>query len=314
MNCYIGFDGGGTKTECIVLDSEVRVVGQGKAGPSNPLRVGIDAACAALQTAANMAMSAARVSMHDVRGVCAGLAGAGRRGVAEEMRGRLLRIWTGAQVRVITDAEAALETAVADGPGVVLIAGTGSIAIGRNRKGEIARAGGYGQWIGDGGSAHDIGRRAVLAAARAKDFAGPATMLTELIPNPLECSTWDEVIEKIAVKPGTSFPKLVPVVMLAAKDDDPVARQILWQAALDLANLALAVIGRLEMKDASFRFARAGGIFGRSYLLDGRVDDLISGVARGAQTSILEQSPALGAARIALRDTQSLRSAHGQIR
>lgn len=224
MDFYLGFDGGGTKTDCMVVDATGRVAGQGKAGPSNPLRVGYDAACAALQMAAGMAMSAARASAGDIRGVCAGLAGTGRPNVSEEMSGRLSRIWSGSRIKVITDAEAALETAVGQGPGVILIAGTGSVSQGRNSKGQVARAGGYGQWVGDAGSAYDIGRRAVLAAGRARDFAAPSTTLTELIPTSLECCGWDEVIERVASKPGSSFPKLVTTVMMAASEDDAAAR------------------------------------------------------------------------------------------
>jgi N-acetylglucosamine kinase-like BadF-type ATPase len=314
MNCYIGFDGGGTKTDCVALDSTGRIVGHGKSGPSNPLRVGYDAAGAALQMAAGMALLTAKASAQDVRGVCAGLAGAGRRNVGEEMRARLSRIWSGARVQVITDAEAALETAVGNGAGVVLIAGTGSIAMGRNMKGDVARAGGYGQWIGDAGSAYDIGRRSVRAACRARDFAAPATSLSELIPISLECRTWDEVIEKIVSKPGSSFPKLVRAVTQAAGEDDPVAREILTRAALDLGNLALTVIGRLEMKDATFRLARTGGVFGRSSLLDGRVDELIARVVPGARIILLEDSPALGAAHMALRQTQAEEVGHARPR
>jgi glucosamine kinase len=314
MNCYIGFDGGGTKTNCVALDSSGRIAGYGNSGPSNPLRVGYEAACAALQMAAGMACLTAKASMQEVRGVCAGLAGAGRHNVAEEMRSRLSRIWSSAKVKVLTDAEATLETAVGNGPGVILIAGTGSIAMGRNNNGEVARAGGYGQWIGDAGSAYDIGRRALLAAARARDSAGPATNLSELVVTALECSSWDEVVEKISSKPGSSFPKLVPAVMLAASEDDAAAREILSRAALDLANLALTVIGRLEMKDATFSLARTGGVFDRSYLLDGRVDDLITRVAPGARISVLENSPALGAARIALREAQTHEAGLGRSR
>jgi N-acetylglucosamine kinase-like BadF-type ATPase len=312
MNCYIGFDGGGTKTECIALDADGRIAGHGKSGPSNPLRVGYDAACAALQMAAAMAIASAKSSSSDVRGVCAGLAGAGRHNVAEEMRSRLSRIWSGAEINVVTDAEAALETAVGEDPGVILIAGTGSIALGRNTKGELARAGGYGQWTGDAGSAYDIGRRAVLAAARARDFSAPATILTELILTSLECRAWDEIVEKIALKPGSTFPKLVPAVMQAASENDGAAREILARAALDLANLALTVIGHLQMKHAAFRLARTGGVFDRSYLLDSRVDDLIIHVAPGAHINLLEHSPALGAARIALRQTQAQEAGNGR--
>ena len=313
MNLYLGFDGGGTKTECIALDADGRIVGHGNSGPSNPLRVGYNAACAALQLAAGGAIASAKYAASDVRGICAGLAGAGRRNVSEEMRLRLSRIWPGAPVEIITDAEAALETAVGGAPGIVLIAGTGSIACGRNAKSEIVRAGGYGPWIGDAGSAYDIGRRATLAVARARDLAAPATLLTEMILSALDCRDWDDVVEKLAAGPGSVFPKLVPVVMQATEDGDAAARDILTRAALDLANIALAVVGRLNMKNADFRVARVGGVFGRSYVLDSRVDDLIVRVAPGARVGLLEHPPALGAARVAMRQAQTQGVSHGRV-
>jgi len=314
MNFYLGFDGGGTKTECIALDADGRIAGHGNAGPSNPLRVGYEAACAALQLAAAAAATSAKGTASDVRGVCAGLAGAGRRNVAEEMRVRLARIWPGASIQIVTDAEAALETAVGNAPGIVLIAGTGSIALGRNAKGELARAGGYGTWIGDAGSAYDIGRQAALAVARARDLAAPATILTEMILTALDCSAWDDVVEKVAAGPGFVFPKLVPVVMQAAEEGDSAARNILTRAAVDLANIALVVIGRLNMGNAEFRVARAGGVFGRNYILDSRVDDLIVRVASGAHVGLLEHPPALGAARVAMRQATAQGTSHGKSR
>lgn len=312
MNCYLGFDGGGTKTLCIALDDEGNIVGQGNAGPSNPLRVGYEAACAALQLSSAMAITEAKSVPEEIRGVCAGLGGAGRRNVVEEMRGRLSQFWAGVPIQILTDAEAALETAVGTGIGVVLIAGTGSIALGRNARGEVARAGGYGPWIGDAGSAFDIGRQAVLAVARARDFAGPATSLATHVLFTLECRIWDDVVEKVAAKPGSVFPRLVPAVMQAADEGDAAARAILARAALDLANTALTVVGRLGLKDEQFPLARAGGVFGRSYLLDARVDDLILRTAAKAQVSQLKDSPALGAARAALRQAKSQGAGHAR--
>jgi glucosamine kinase len=230
------------------------------------------------------------------------------------MRVRLARIWPSASIQIVTDAEAALETAVGNAPGVVLIAGTGSIALGRNPKGELARSGGYGPWIGDAGSAYDIGRQAALAVARARDLAAPATILAEMILTALDCRAWHDVVEKVATGPGSVFPRLAPVVMQAADEGDSTARNILGRAAVDLANIALVVIGRLNMASAEFRVARAGGVFGRNYILDSRVDDLIVRVAPGAHVSLLEHPPALGAARVAMRQATAQGTPHGRSR
>ncbi len=312
MDFFLGFDGGGTKTECIALDADGRIAGKGQAGASNPLRVGYDAACAALQLAAAGALEVKKVSGKHVLGVCAGLAGAGRSNVSGLMCTRLARIWTNASIQVVTDAEVALEAAVGQAHGVVLIAGTGSIAVGRNLNGDTAHVGGYGVWVGDPGSGHDIGRSAVAAACRALDLSGPATTLVELILTESECRDLDDLIEKISAGASSIFTRLVPVVVQAAEEGDAAAREILTHAALDLASLALAVIGRLGMKDTEFRVVRAGGVFDRSYLLDSRVDDLITRVAPKANVNLLKEPPALGAARIALRLARISGAAHGK--
>jgi glucosamine kinase len=298
---YLGFDGGGTKTECVAVDSSGKALGRGAAGPSNALRVTYESAITELKLAGAGAVHAANADHGVVRGVCAGLAGAGSAGVSARIAQSLAKVWPQANVRVITDADAALLAAASTGPAVVVIAGTGSIAIGRNAKGEVARAGGYGPWIGDPGSAYDMGRRAVEAAARAREGAGPATSLTAAISVALRCAAWEQVTEQVAAGPESVFPRLFPIVVAAAEAGDQVARNILSRAALDLSKLALAVVGRLGMKDEKLMLARTGGVFGRTLLLDGRLDSLIARVMPRAQAAPLSVSPALAAARLAIQ-------------
>jgi glucosamine kinase len=215
---------------------------------------------------------------------------------------------------VTTDLEIALETAAGSGPGVALIAGTGSAAYGRNSKGEVARSGGYGPWIGDEGSAFEIGRRAVGAVARARDHAAPVTLLTEMIPAALACPDWGDLLQRITKNPDDVFPKLFPVVAEAADAEDSAAKEILFTAAIGLANLAMIVVRRLEMKDMEFPLTKCGGVFGRSRMLDALLDSVLASGALNAKVSRLEISPAVGAARIAARLTESPveASSHGK--
>ena len=138
----------------------------------------------------------------------------------------------------------------APGPGIVLIAGTGSAAYGRNAAGETARAGGYGPWVGDEGSAFEIGRRAVAAVARTRDLDAPVTLLAEMIPAALECPDWDDLMQRIMKNPDDVFPKLFPIVADAANSDDSAAKEILFTSAIGLGNLAMIVVRRLRMKGA----------------------------------------------------------------
>ena len=157
MGYSLGFDGGGTKTDCVLLNARGDVIGEGHGGSANPLRSGYDGAFSSLREAAAGAMAAGKIRPADITSVCAGLAGAGRRSVVRRMMVFLSQEFPAALTQVATDYEVALESAVGSGPGVVLIAGTGSVAYGRNAAGDTARAGGYGPLLGDEGSAFEIG-------------------------------------------------------------------------------------------------------------------------------------------------------------
>src|SRR2546426_546583 len=138
MRCVLGFDGGGTKTECVLMDETGRVLSRGRSGPSNPFRVGVESASEALQSAARDALQSAGRAIHEVAAVVAGLAGTTRHDLAERMRADLSRLFPGSAVKLCTDSELALE-AVGESPAIVLVAGTGSAAIGRDAAGRVVR-------------------------------------------------------------------------------------------------------------------------------------------------------------------------------
>lgn len=301
MNYCLGFDGGGTKTHCVVIDDGGHVIGEGRGGPSNPLRCGYDSAFDSLREAASGALASANLQAADISAVQAGLAGAGRRNVVRRVLVFLAQEFPAALAQVSSDYEIALEAAVGTGPGVVLIAGTGSIAFGRNATGETARAGGYGPWIGDEGSAFEIGRRAVSAVARVRDLDAPASVLPELISASLECSDWDELLQRVMKNPDDVFPKLFPVVAAAANAEDSAAKEIMFASAIGLSNLAMVVIRRLGMKGDAFPLVKCGGVFGHCRMLDSLLDSVLASGALRAKISRLEIFPALGAARMAAR-------------
>ena len=301
MGFSLGFDGGGTKTDCVLLDAKGAVVGEGHGGPANPLRSGFEGAFSSLHDAAAEAIAAAKIRPGDISCVCAGLAGAGRRSVVRRVMVFLAQEFPMALTQVATDYEVALEAAAGRGPGVVLIGGTGSVAYGRNASGETARAGGYGPWIGDEGSAFEIGRRAVSAVARSRDADAPVTLMTDMISDALDCPDWDDLLLRIMKNPDEVFPKLFPVVAAAANSDDSAAKEILFASAIGLSNLAMIVIRRLGMKGQQFPLVKCGGVFGHSPVLDALLDSVLTSGALRAKLSRLELSPAVGAARMAAR-------------
>jgi N-acetylglucosamine kinase-like BadF-type ATPase len=306
MTYSLGIDGGGTKTDCVILRADGEIIGRGAAGPSNPLRVGYPAAFEALRSAAAMALAEADLVPRQISAAVAGLAGAGRRTAVRRAMVFLTETLPNATNFVTTDLEIALQTAFGEGEGVVLVAGTGSAAFGRNAQGETARAGGFGPWVGDEGSAYDMGRRAVAAVAHTRDHSAPVTILAEMIATELECPSWDDLADRIAQHPDDIFPKIFPVVVAAAEAGDSAAQEILFSAALALAQLALSVVRRLGFEARAFPLARVGGVFGHSRMLDAMLDSVLRSGAPLAQITHLKISPAVGAARMAQRLTGTL--------
>jgi N-acetylglucosamine kinase-like BadF-type ATPase len=313
MGYSLGFDGGGTKTDCALLDANAAVVGEGRGGPANPLRSGYDCAFSSLHEAAAGAIAAAKIRPAEITRVCAGLSGAGRPSVVRRMMVFLSQEFPLAQALVVTDYEVALETAAGTGPGVVLIAGTGSVAYGRNAAGETARAGGYGPWVGDEGSAFEIGRRAFSAVARWRDGDAQVTAMTEMISAALDCPEWDDLMLRAMKSPDDVFPRIFPVVAAAANSHDSAAKEILFASAIGLGNLAMVVIRRLGMKGQRFPLVKCGGVFGHSLMLDSLLDSVLVSGALRAKISRLEISTAIGAARMAARLSESppQASSHG---
>jgi len=314
MTVFLGFDAGGTKTTCVVLDAAGHLLAETSGGPANPLRVGFAKASFALEDTARRALAEARQETENVRAICAGVAGAGRPHIARRLVSYLSHAFPQASVRVITDIEIALEAAIGQDDlnsgkptaGIVIVAGTGSAAYGRNSVGKTARAGGWGPWIGDPGSAYDIGRRAVEATLRARDHLGRPTALNEKILHAEEAEDWDVILERIAKHPDAVFPKLFPVVIEVAAAGDAVAQEILAVAAKSLASLAEAIVDSLGLMGQPFTLTKSGGVFGHSDHLDASLDRELSRIAPNAHIAPPRISPARAAAELARKSIKDL--------
>jgi N-acetylglucosamine kinase-like BadF-type ATPase len=301
----LGFDGGGTKTQCVVTDAEGSVLARSTAGPSNPLRAGYMRAWYALGEAADNVMSRQKIRADQIGGVCAGLGGAGRPAVVRRVTSYFERSFPNATVRVTTDLEIALEAAFAGGEGVLLLAGTGSAAFGRDAAGRTARAGGRGPWFSDEGSAFDIGRQAVQAVALAEESRGPETALTQRVFESHMWKDWAVLYEAVAKNPDDVFPKIYPAVAQLADREDTVSQAILSGAAASLAGLAVAVARELDWQEHEFAIAQAGGVFGRSKFFNAAITAEVEKRLPQARLVELEMSPAEAAVRMLLRQTRA---------
>jgi glucosamine kinase len=242
MPFFLGIDGGGTKTRCIVGDEKSQL-GAGSSSSSKVQRVGEACARDALAAAVHEACVQAGISPRQIARTCAGITGSARREIAVLMRNLTSSI-VGGEVEIVGDVEIAFEDAFRSGPGVVVIAGTGSIAYGRNAKGEAARAGGWGFAISDEGSGHWIGVEAVRVALRARDRGQHSGLLKDVMAK-LGAQDFEDFIVRLNGNPAVDFAPLFPVVLAASDNGDSVANEILKRTGRELAGLAGVVIERL---------------------------------------------------------------------
>lgn len=261
MSFYLGIDGGGTKTRC-ALGDETTVLATSMSGGSNVVRVGEAKAREALHTAVRAACATATITPDQIGRICIGAAGAARPEIAAKIRS-ILEELTPAAVEVVGDMVIALEAAFGSGPGVIAIAGTGSIVWGRDVAGRSARAGGWGFAISDEGSGHWIGRRAISAILQAHDEE-QGTALTAMVFHAWNLTTLDELVQRANSLPPPDFPRLFPVVLRAAEQADPTARKLLADAATHLANLTAMVIRRLAGEPPYAPVAMTGSVFRKS--------------------------------------------------
>lgn len=295
MRYILGFDGGGTKTECVLMNSADQVLARTYAGPSNPSRIGVESAMRAIEECADLALREAGLERSAIAAIGAGLAGTAKPGMKEQMRCGLQRSFAQASVTVLTDLEAAL-AAAGEGAAVVLVAGTGSAAMGRNENNEICRAGGYGRGVSDQGSAFDIGRRAVAAAVQERAKEGTDSALGRQILAQLQCAEWQVVQHRAQTMPDEIYPPIFPVVAAAADAGDAAARGFLRAAANELASLVVEVADRLELRGKEFVLVKMGGTIGRSRFFDAEIDGALKQVVSTARMGKLRISPAEAAA------------------
>jgi N-acetylglucosamine kinase-like BadF-type ATPase len=296
----LGVDGGGTKTRAVIMDSRQRVIGEGEAGPSNPLRVGISNAAAAIREAVDKACAMAGVQRSDVVAAEVGLAGVRRGDLRLRMREALLGLGINI-LEVVTDADIALFGATDGEPGIVIIAGTGSICCGTNARGQHSCAGGWGPLAGDEGSGSWIARRALRAIGCASDGRGPETRLAESARSYFNVATTDDLLVAIYA-PGMSNDRIAGFgkhVTEAAQSGDAVAREIVQEAGRELGQTAVAVIRKLRLGRERFQVAYVGGVFAAGELIFEPVRREIARVAPEAFLAPPRRAPAIAAARMA---------------
>jgi N-acetylglucosamine kinase-like BadF-type ATPase len=262
MRLFLGVDGGQSGTTALIGDETGRILGQGSAGPCNHAAAGEGRA--KLERAVRQSLAdACREAGLDAGAVRFAVACFGMSGGPEDKRAILAEILRADHLVVTTDAVTALAGATGSGQGIVTIAGTGSIAFGRNAAGRSARAGGWGYVFGDEGAAFDIARQATRAALRAEEGWGPPTRLREVFLQATGSTGANEMLHRFYSDewPRSRVATLAPLVDREAAAGDGVALEILSRAAIQLAMLAASVRGQLWKPGEPLDVAYVGGVF-----------------------------------------------------
>jgi N-acetylglucosamine kinase-like BadF-type ATPase len=291
---FLGVDGGQSGTTALVGDQAGRVLGAGSAGPCNHAGAagGARKLAAAVTECVARACAQAGLEARTARyeAACFGMSGG-----PEDKRAILAEILPAGRLIVTTDADIALAGATAGEPGMVTIAGTGAIALGRNASGMAARAGGWGHVFGDEGGAFDIARQALRAVLRHAEGWGTATALEGVLLEAAGAPSANAVLHLFYTDawPRPRVAALAKLVDRAAAEGDAVAGEILREAARQLAALTTNVRRRLWSPGEAVRMAYVGGVF-RSAILLAHYRKLVEGEA-GSSPQPPRYSPAAGA-------------------
>lgn len=304
---FLGVDGGGTKTNVVLMDGSGEVVSEASGGPSNPLRVGVETAVANITKALNKACDDAGFSRTDIVAATLGLAGVRRMDIRERVRESFIVRSGIRKTHVTTDAEIALYGTTFGKAGLVVIAGTGSVCLGINVKGERAVAGGWGPLAGDEGGGRGIAEQALHRIAKASDGRGEPTMLTESAEEYFRASTTDNLLGAIYAPQidNTRIAGFAKNVVETAKQGDKIALELIEIAGIELGSAATAVIRSLGLEPVKFPVGCVGSVFKAGEILTKPMLSAINAVASKAYLVTPEMPPSQAAALMAMKNGQN---------
>ena len=256
--CFVGVDGGGSKTLAVIVDTQGRERGRALAGSGNHAVVGLEQAVSQLRAAVEKAAQAAGCRL-PLQAAWFGVAGVD----SSHDHDRLFPHLSALALRVLLTNDAELVLGALDNRvGVALIAGTGAIGLGRNAQGDFARASGWGHLLGEEGSGYELGRQALISAVRAADGRGPQTLLLDRILEHWHLPDASGILAQVYPDADTAkIARLSSLVYTAARAGDAVARAIVQRAVNELALVATTVSDKLRFSDQPLPLALGGSLF-----------------------------------------------------
>ncbi len=260
MGLLIGIDGGGTKTKCVLVDQELKILTSAEGGSSNPLSVGIEISASVIVNLIKRVLTFAKEI--EIDAVVIGSAGAGRKKNAEDLKRAVFDLIFRERlsipyIEVVSDAEIAIEGAFAGNIGAILIAGTGSIIFGKDKKGKIVRSGGFGKIIGDEGGGYSIGRKGLSRAAKLLDGKYVKTTFVNLLRKNFGIDDLDSLILNV-YSDKFDIASTASLVIKAAGKGDKICKKILDEESDEL----LYYIKKFKQKfnQKTFKLCFCGGL------------------------------------------------------
>jgi glucosamine kinase len=298
----VGLDGGGSKTRVIIADETGTQLGSAE-GPGCAVQPGqAERSAEIIAATVRDALASCQMTHVTPKVLCVGVAGVGREGERQALWQALAALELAEDTVVHADYAVALDDAFGDGPGILLIAGTGSIAYGRGPSGTMMRCGGWGPVCGDEGSGAWIGRKALSVVTAAADGREPETALTGALLTAVEVNDVEDLIAWAASATPATLASLAPAVLSTADAGDLRANALLALAAEELV-LHVRTLARQLFTDerAACPVALAGGLLRPRAPLRKRVEHRLKSAVPGAQLRTEEVVPVRGAVRGALR-------------
>lgn len=301
----VGVDGGGSKTKVVVADEQGHELATAT-GPGSAVRPGEASQSAeVIAQSVRDALAACHRADETPHVLCAGLAGVGREPERLAVRAALVRLEVADLVIVEPDASIALEDAFGDGPGILLVSGTGSSCFGRSPTGAFGRCGGWGPNIGDEGSGAWIGKKALSVVSAAADGREPETALLGALLTALELDDSDGLIGWAVHATPATLARLASTVITVAALGDLRANSVLTMAAEELVTHVRALARQLFVDErAAIPVALAGGLMERGSFLRKLVEHRLKSALPGATVRSEPVVPARGAVRVALHQAR----------
>ncbi|WP_373893437.1 N-acetylglucosamine kinase [Virgibacillus natechei] len=270
MNYVMGVDGGGTKTTAVIADMNGKIVAKDTVGPTNPNLVSKKELKHTFLALFHSLRQHAPQQFSNISSIFAGISGAGNatnQKVLQESIEPLLPDNTPIQIKA--DAINALYSGSYGSPGIVQIAGTGSITYGINGNLEHDRVGGWGYLLGDEGSGYDIGRKGIVAALQSVDGRGSKTILLPMLYAHFNVTNAQDLIREIYVSstPKSVISPVAEIVFQGFKDDDPIAEKIITEAAKETTLSIKTLYEKLFQVEEKVEVVLCGGVFQEKNIL-----------------------------------------------